>query len=233
MTPPARASEGRGPRPLKSDKADQRIIGELWAECQAAAPVRVKRARAKIDMPNIIVGSTTADDTMEPTTLFAVGDSCKPTKGRYLEVCVDSGCGRSVIGKAAVQPAMIKPTPQSARGHFFVGPADEKYPNLGKVTLEALNEGCRPVLANFYVAEGVSQALASVAESNDSGNMVIFDKQQSVTMRADSPEGLRIRKAIAAATQKTLIHRRGNSFYLPLWVQDWAATEPPFPRQGA
>ena len=184
-------------------------------------------------MESLIVGSASVDAATEPTTLFAVGDGCKPTRGRYLEVCMDSGCGRSVIGKAAVKPDMIKATPQSARGHFFVGPADEKYPNLGKVTLEALNEGSRPVLANFNVAEGVSQALASVAESNDSGNMVIFDKQQSVTMRADSPEGLRIRKAIAAVTQKTLIHRRGNSFYLPLWVQDEAAVEAPFPRQGA
>ena len=127
----------------------------------------------------------------------------------------------------------VQATPQSRNGHHFVGPGEERYANKGKVVMRALDETSRNVTTAFNVAEGVSQALASVAESNDAGNMLIFDQAESVIIRADSPEAARIRRAIADAAKKTRIHRRKNTFFVPLWIQEDHSSKTPFQGQGA
>ena len=123
---------------------------------------------------------------------------------------------------------------QSRRGHCFTGPGGEKYPNQGKVELNVLDEGSKPCRTSFNVAEGVDQILGSVADMNDVGNMVIFDSEGSVSLPGKSPEAATIRRAIARAHRTTPIHRRKNTFYIPLWVQEPTTPKTaPFTRRGA
>ena len=77
--------------------------------------------------------------------------------------------------------------------------------------------------------------MASVAESVDLDNIVIFDRAESCFLSGSSPEAASIRKAIARARRKTVIRRRKNTFYLPLWVQpaNEKGAAAPFRRQGA
>ena len=105
------------------------------------------------------------------------------------------------------------------RGHAFTGPAGEKYRNLGKLQLVGRNEAGRATAASFHIAEGVSQALGSVAESNDAGNLLAFDssggRDGSLILKADSEEGKAIRAATERALSKgagTIMHRVKNNY---------------------
>ena len=87
------------------------------------------------------------------------------------------------------------------------------------------------------MAQGVDQVLGSVAEMNDCNNMVLFDLEGSFTISGNSPEAASIRKAVRRCRRATEIHRRKNTFYIPLWVQPQPGTDVkekanPFQRQG-
>ena len=119
----------------------------------------------------------------------------------------------------------VEPTPQSQRGHYFLGPGGEKYSNKGRVQLRALDEESRECITRFHIADGIEQALGSVAEMNDSGNLLIFDNEGSAMIPGKSPEAAAIRKAMMRCKRKMKIHRRKNSFYMPIWVQPEANNE--------
>ena len=85
--------------------------------------------------------------------------------------------------------------------------------------MSALDENRRKCRTGFNVAEGVEQILGSVADMNDADNLVVFDKEKSVSMPGSSPEAAMIRRAIEKSQDATKIHRRRNNFYIPLWVQ--------------
>ena len=61
--------------------------------------------------------------------------------------------------------------------------------------------------------------MGSVAEMNDSGNLVLFDTEGSYSINAKSPEAAAIRKAVRRCKRATKIHRCKNSYFIPLWVQ--------------
>ena len=107
----------------------------------------------------------------EPVCLFAVNDQSrpKPTSGKYVEVCIDSGCARSTTGPAMVEAMQYVPreTPQSRAGHCFVGPGGERYANKGDVVFQAVDERARRCTTKFNIAEGLEQPLGSVAEMTD------------------------------------------------------------------
>ena len=151
---------------------------------------------------------------------------------------MDSGCGRSSAGPELAQQLgyKIEETQQSKKGHYFLGPGGEKYMNRGQVSLNARNEKDKPCITRFNIAEGIDQALGSVAEMNDAGNLVVFDSETSASIPGNSPEAASIRKAIARSLQKTEIHRRKMSFYIPLWVQPESQSSEratPFQGQGS
>ena len=179
---------------------------------------------------------TGAWEPMEPTRLFAVGDGARPQTGKYIEICVDSGCGRSTTGPTIAQEMgyAIRPTVQSRNGHFFVGPGGEKYFNQGDVVFNAADERSRAITTKFNVAEGVEQALGSVAEMTDVGNLVLFDKEsgRSCVIPGRSPEAARIRKAAEQCKTATKIYRRKNTYYIPIWVQPEASAKVPDARMN-
>ena len=113
---------------------------------------------------------------------------------------------------------------QSQKGHYFVGPAGEKYMNRGRVQLRSMDESSRNCLTKFHIADGVDQALGSVAEMNDSGNMVLFDGEGSAMIPGKRTEAAASRKAMRKCRARKDIHRRKNSLYIPLWVQPEAGT---------
>ena len=109
--------------------------------------------------------------------------------------------------------------------------------NRGRVQLRSMDESSRNCLTKFHIADGVDQALGSVAEMNDSDNMVLFDGEGSAMIPGKSPEAAAIRKAMRKCRARTDIHRRKNSFYIPLWVQPEAGSKSengqgPFQGQG-
>ena len=73
--------------------------------------------------------------------------------------------------------------------------------------------------------KGVDQALGSVAEVNDSDNLVMFDLEGSAVIPGKSPEAAMIRRIMRKCKKMTTIHRRKNSFYIPLWVQPEAGNK--------
>ena len=134
---------------------------------------------------------------------------------------MDSGCAKSTVGLNLARQLgyHISETPQSRGGHCFLGPGGERYPNRGDVNFKSLDESSRACVTHFNVAEGVDQALGSIAEANDAKNLVIFDAEGSFLIPGNGPEAAAIRKAALRCRRATKIHRRKNSFYLPLWVQ--------------
>ena len=148
-------------------------------------------------------------EQFEPMTLFAVREGSQPTVGKYMEVCVDSGCGRSTAGPAMAEEMgyTIEPTAQSQKGHYFVGPGGEKYMNRGRVQLRSMDESSRSCLTKFHIADGVDQALGSVAEMNDSDNLVLFDGEGSAMIPGKCPEAAMIRKAMRKCGLCLLLHQ--------------------------
>ena len=130
---------------------------------------------------------------------------------------MDSGCAKSTVGLELARQLgySVKETAQSRGGHCFLGPGGERYPDRGDVYFQSLDESSRSCITHFNVAEGVDQALGSIAEANDAKNLVIFDSEGSFLIPGNGPEAAAIRKAAL----RCLRHRRKNSFYLPLWVQ--------------
>ena len=70
---------------------------------------------------------------------------------------------------------------------------------------------------------------------NDAGNLVLFDAEGSAMIPGKSPEAAIIRKGLAKASKATAIHRRRNTFYIPLWAQKPSKLRKstPFTRRGA
>ena len=110
---------------------------------------------------------------------------------------MDFGCARSTAGASIAADCgyQVRETPQSRRGHCFLGPGGERYANKGDVRFRSLDENSKACLTHFNIAEGVEQALASVAEVNDSGNLIIFDGCGSFIIPGDGPDAAAIRKA--------------------------------------
>ena len=72
---------------------------------------------------------------------------------------------------------------------------------------------------------------------DDAENMVLFDLEGSFSIPGKSPEAAIVRRAIRKCKRAIQIHRRKNSFYIPLWVQPQSngtnGSEPtPFQGQG-
>ena len=74
---------------------------------------------------------------------------------------------------------------------------------------------------------------------DDSGNLVVFDKDGSALILGRSAEAAQMPKAIEEFSTATAIHRRKNNFFIPLWVQGPEQKDKPraatstFPRRGA
>ena len=185
-----------------------------------------------------------AEEDQSPDIIFTVGEEAKgKPRGRLLVVTVDSGCTKSCGPVSLGEGREVEETPQSKAGHAFMGPGGEKYKNVGKATILGKNEAGKSCQVSMHMAQGVRQALGSVAESNDAGNMVVFDStgehHGSGIIRADSAEGKIIREAMRRAlteTCATKIHRVKNSYEARIWIDEpmnVKANDAPFAGQRA
>ena len=158
---------------------------------------------------------------------------------------VDSGCGRPCCPEGLAKGGKIQSTPQSRRGHVFVGPAGERYRNKGKITVSGKNAFGLKTALEFNVAEGVDQALASVAAVNDVDNLAVFDssgeRRGSIILNGDTPAGRAIREAVQQALRREIgspIERIKHTYVTTLWLDDDDEAEDAdatagFPRQGS
>ena len=172
------------------------------------------------------------DDNDDRTmTLFAVSavsaQQQQHARGKYLETTIDSGCGRSVCPTSLAAGRTIEETKQSRAGHVFTGPGGERYPNRGRVTIRGVNDEERKCQVSFNVAEGVRQALGSVAECNDAGNIAIFDSSGehsgSILLTAASEADRVIRRAVELAQKAgagSRMHRVGNTYVTKIWMEE-------------
>ena len=162
----------------------------------------------------------------------------KQLAGKCLEVVVDSGCGKPCAPIALASGRVIEETDQSRRGHNFVGPGGEKYPNKGKIKITGTNEQGARTQLHFHVAEGIQQPLASVAAINDADNIAIFDSSGehhgSRIVKASSPEGRQIRELVQKA-KGTEMRRIKNTYIARIWMDDdsTASSAAGFRRQGS
>ena len=111
-----------------------------------------------------------------------------------------------------------------------MGPAVEKYANVGPVKVNMCKERGVERSGRFQVSDAISKPLAAVSDSCDCGNLSVFDNDGSAVIRRDSPEGKEIRRLVAAAADKINVHRKNNVYVMPMWVKDPPAVS--FPRQG-
>ena len=76
---------------------------------------------------------------------------------------------------------------------------------------------------DINLAEGVDQTSMSVAQSNDSGQLVVLDSTAehdgSMIIRTNTAEGQSIREAVKRATG-TPIRRVKNTYYMRMWMDN-------------
>ena len=150
--------------------------------------------------------------------------------GTPVKVTMDSGCGKSVIGKKLIAGHSISPSPGSKAKQNFVGPGGERYPNEGQVRVPMVNENGQPCHGNYQVTEALTKPLAAISDSCDKGNIALFDNDGSFLIRRDSGEGKAIRELARKAKDKMNMYRENGVYVMPMWIQP-AGTEF-FPRQG-
>ena len=139
-----------------------------------------------------------------------------------MEVTMDSGCGKSCIGKKLIPGYEVKPSKGSMNGQRFIGPGGEVYPNEGEANLAMVHamDG-RPCRGTFQVADGLQKTLMAVSDCNDRGNLVAFDNDGSGLIPRDSPEGRQIRRLIRQALDKKQgveVRRKNGVFVMPVWI---------------
>ena len=160
----------------------------------------------------------------------------KARPGRCLDVVMDSGCGQPVAPVSLGEGREVRETPQSRRGHAFIGPADERYPNKGMIDLVGTNESGRRTSMPFNLAGGVTQALQSFAACNDADNIAVFDSTGSRHGSKVIPGSSEIGKQIRALVEKaegTEMRRVKNTYYTRLWLDDPKEEEQVFTRRGS
>ena len=141
---------------------------------------------------------------------------------------VDTGSAATVADGDECWPEYeLEPSPGSVAGQNFVGAATTKIPNRGQRKVRLRIGSPKGALANMTVQDAkVRRPILSVAETNDSGNLAIFDGEESALLTKGAPEIAQIRALLKKATRKLVMVRENNTFTLPTWV------EPPFTRQG-
>ena len=139
-------------------------------------------------------------------------------KKRPNGVLVDSGAGASVANSADFPNSRVEPSVGSRKGQHFTGPGKEKLPNRGQFRVELKTEDNRRNNIQFQDAE-VLRPILAVSDSVKAGNLVMFDKDESVIMPRNSAEGEKIVKLIEHATSKVKLELQGGVYHLPAWVE--------------
>ena len=113
----------------------------------------------------------------------------------------------------------------SRAGETYIGPKKgESIPNRGQRRVRLrLGEEAGPAVAMCIQDASVRRPILAVSESTDAGNLIVFDKAESVILPKGSPEIEAIRQLVSKAQRKLAMRRQKGIFTLDAWV------EPPRP----
>ena len=143
---------------------------------------------------------------------------------------MESGAGATVADGSIEFPEYdLEDSPGSLAGQHYVGPGSQRIPNRRErnVKLRLGSADGRLSAIKFQDAK-VRRPICSVGETTGVGNMVIFDKEESVYLPKGSPEIAMIRELVRSAKGKLTMQKEKNTFYLPAWIEKKA----PFQGRG-
>ena len=89
----------------------------------------------------------------------------------------------------------------------------DEIPNLGQSAVHLITETGKNAVVKCQGAE-VRKPLLAVADVNDRGNMVVFDKGAPSILPGSLPEVRQIRQIIASIKSKIPLHRKNNVFVM-------------------
>ena len=169
------------------------------------------------------------EDDEECLSLNAIED-----KLRKLErgILVDSGAGVTIAdGDESFPEYPLQPSPGSRAGQTYAGAKKgDVIPNRGERRVRLRLGAKTGTLAAVTIQDAaVRRPILAVSDSNDAGNMLVFDKRESVILPKGAPEIEAIRQIVAQAQRKLAMKREKGIFTLDAWV------EPPtvFSRSGS
>ena len=142
------------------------------------------------------------------------------SSGRYFDITVDSGAGKSVMPPDAAPDYELQTSAGQLEGQHFVGAGGDRIKNLGQkvVPLQVLGSADEQMrCATFQVAQ-VRKPLMAVSASCDAGHFCLFDNDGSFLIVRDSAEGREIRRLAKRCVDKMALERRNGVYVLPTTI---------------
>ena len=141
-----------------------------------------------------------------PKTIAPVEQKGKADGWTCLSMAVDSGACDNVISPKDLPNYQnhIRETTESLKGEGFVSATGEDIPNFGEVILPVITRE-RQLKSITFQAAGVAKPLLSAEKLNKSGQLVIFDGDQSCIVNKSTYEVMALR-------------REEGNFMLDVWI---------------
>ena len=146
-------------------------------------------------------------------------------------VLIDSWAGASVADGQDSPEFPKQASAGSRNGQHFAGPGNERIKNRGQFKAQLRTAAGTRANILFHGAQ-VRRPILAVSDSTRNGNLLAFDKDESIIIRKDSLEGQAIRRIIKNAQKKIPLDLVGGVYELPVWVDSDQAEASPFARQG-
>ena len=132
-------------------------------------------------------------------------------------ILVDSGAGVSIADGTEVFPEYpVEESPGSKAGQTYAGAKKgDVIPNRGQRNVRLRLGGAAGERAALKMQDApVRRPILSVSDSNDAGNLLVFDKEESAILPKGSPEIKQIRGLVAKAKRKISMKRNRGIFTL-------------------
>ena len=141
-----------------------------------------------------------------PKTIAPVEQKGKADGWTCLSMAVDSGACDNVVSPKDLPNYQnhIRETAESLKGEGFVSATGEDIPNFGEIILPVITRE-RQLKSITFQAAGVAKPLLSAEKLNKSGQLVIFDGDQSCIINKSTYEVMALR-------------REEGNFMLDVWI---------------
>ena len=136
----------------------------------------------------------------EGGTLQAVTDM----EMKKLQIHIDSGSVDTVCPKNFHPEGLMRETPESKRGNYYLAANNSKIPVYGRKTIQGVTDEWNNLKVEAEVAD-VRRALGSVKRLCDAGNTVVFSGQESYIENDNTGK-------------RTKIEHNGKGYVVNIWV---------------
>ena len=141
-------------------------------------------------------------------------------------ILVDSGAGVSIAdGSEAFPEYPLEESAGSRSGQTYAGARKgDTIPNRGQRQVKLRLGDVDGERAAMRIQDApVRRPILAVSDSNDAGNLLVFDREGSVILPKGVPEIAAIRQLVAQAKRKIQMKRERGIFTLDAWVEEPAA----------